>query len=121
MANTPQQIPELFQKFMNAGEADSVLSIYEQDAVVGPLSSQLNKGRDAIKESVVGFLSQKPSCSLHESDCIVNGSVALVTTHWTFSYIDEYGEKQEWDMHPVLLVRQQQNGEWLVAIDCPRM
>lgn len=121
MATTPQEIPKLFQKYMNQGELEAVLSMYEHEAVIAPTGRQINQGKDAIRESIIGFLSQKPSCFLHEAECIVNGSVALIATHWTFSYIDENNKKQEWDMHPVLLARLQDNGEWLVAIDHPRI
>ena len=68
---------------------------------------------------VTGFLAQRPVITLHHSDMVRAGDVALVHSRLTVTTTDEQGDSQAMVVEPMLLVRRQADGEWRVVIDWP--
>lgn len=118
-ASMPHQIPDLFLRALNSGNADAVVALYEPQGVVAPDPSQLVAGHEAIRTMVSGFLSQQPRFSLHDSEVIESGDLALVRTRWTITTTDADGKSMQMHVGPTLVVRRQADGGWLVAIDRP--
>ena len=119
-ALSPSDIPSLFLKGLNSGDVDLVVSLYEPDGVVAAEPDKPITGRDAIREMLAGFLSQKPNFTLHDADVVECGDVALIQSRWTISMRDESGNQNAMKVEPSLVVRRQADGNWLVAIDRPR-
>ena len=115
----PQTLHTRFLDALNAGDVDGVVSLYEPDGVIATEPTTRLAGHVAIRSMVTGFLAQRPVITLHHSDLVRAGDVALVHSRLTVTTTDEHGESQAMVVEPMLLVRRQADGEWRVVIDWP--
>jgi ketosteroid isomerase-like protein len=68
---------------------------------------------------VTGFMTKSPQFTLHESEAVEVGDVALVRSRWTVRMTEHDGKETEVNVEPTLVARQQPDGCWLVVIDRP--
>ena len=115
----PQTLHTRFLDAMNAGDVETVVSLYEPNGVIAPELTTRLTGHAAIRSMVTGFLAQRPVITLHHSDMVRAGDVALVHSRLTVTTTDEQGDSQAMVVEPMLLVRRQADGEWRVVIDWP--
>jgi uncharacterized protein (TIGR02246 family) len=115
----PQEIPALFLQAMNAGDVDAVVSLYESEGVIATDGSQIVAGHDAIRSMVSRFLAQKPRFTLHASDAVQAGDLALIRSRWTVALADSAGKQREVHVGPTLVLRRGPDSQWHVVIDRP--
>lgn len=115
----PREVPRLFLQAMNAGDVDAVVSLYETEGVIAIDRNQIVAGHKAIRAMVSGVLAQRPRFTLHESDAVQVGDLALIRSRWTVAMTDSGGKHTEMHVGPTLVVRRHPDGGWLVAIDRP--
>ena|SRR5215813_2766988 len=114
-----EEIHDLFAQALNAGDIDTLLSLYEPEAIVSPQPGQALTGRAAIREALTGYLAQKPKFTLHSRSVIQAGDIALLRSRWTISETDADGNTIEYEVKPTLVARRQLDGAWQVIIDNP--
>ena len=106
---TPEDITRLFVERSNAGDAEGVAALYEEDAVLAYPPGRTTVGRAAIRELWAGVLASgarfQPEPPL---PTLVNGDPALTSTPPR----DDAGARAQ-------VVRRQADGSWLRAIDQP--
>ncbi len=117
-ASSPQDLSRLIIEALNSGDVDLVVSLYEPDGVIAPDLSQIVAGRAAIRSLAAGFVAQRPRLVLHNSEVVQAGDVALVRSQVTQTIL-QAEKKTETVLEPVLVVRRQTDGCWLIAIDRP--
>jgi ketosteroid isomerase-like protein len=108
-ARKPEDITRLFVDRSNAGDADGVAALYEEDAVLAYPPGEVTVGRAAIRELWAQVLSHKPTFTHEEPlPTLVCGDIALTSTppH------DDAGARAQ-------VVRRQPDGSWLRIIDQP--
>jgi ketosteroid isomerase-like protein len=108
-AMRPQDLTRLFVERANAGDADGIAALYEEDAIVAFPPGVMTRGRGAIKELFEGML----SADLHfrQEDplpTLVLGDLALTGT----PAADEAGARAQ-------VARRQADGSWLRVLDRP--
>lgn len=54
-AKTPEECDALFEKYVNAGDLDSLVDLYEPGATLVSAPGQMAVGRDAIREALGGL------------------------------------------------------------------
>lgn len=108
-AMRPEDITRLFVQRSNAGDADAVAALYEQDAVMAYPPGATTVGRDAIRvlwEKVLAsgahFEPEEPLPTL------ISGDIALASTPPK----DGSGARAQ-------VVRRQPDGSWLRLLDQP--
>jgi uncharacterized protein (TIGR02246 family) len=108
-ATTPEQITRLFVERSNAGDADGVAALYEDDAVLGYPPGQVTVGRDAIRRLWTEVLSRRPQFRQEQPlPTLTCGDIALTST----VPLDGAGARAQ-------VVRRQADGTWLRIIDLP--
>jgi uncharacterized protein (TIGR02246 family) len=115
----PRDVPQLFLEAMNSGDVEAVVSLYETGGVIAIDGNQPVAGHTAIRSMVSGVLSQKPHFTLHESDAVQVGDLALIRSRWTVAMADSAGKQTAMHVGPTLVVRRHSDGGWRVAIDRP--
>ena len=108
-ARTPEDITRLFVERSNAGDADGVAALYEEEAVLAYPPGQVTVGRAAIRDLWAAVLEHKPTFTPEEPlPTLVCGDIALTSTppH------DDAGARAQ-------VVRRQADGSWLRIIDQP--
>ncbi|PXW34094.1 UNVERIFIED_CONTAM: ketosteroid isomerase-like protein [Williamsia faeni] len=108
-AQTPEDLTRLFVERSNAGDADGVALLYEENAVLAYPPGKQTVGRAAIRELWAEVLSHKPHFEAEQPlPTLVGGDIALTSTPPR----DGAGARAQ-------VVRRQPDGSWLRLLDQP--
>jgi uncharacterized protein (TIGR02246 family) len=118
-AQTPNDLHTLFTAAFNAGQVDSIMALYEQDAALVPQPGQITRGRESIKHALQQFLALKGTMQLETAYVIQESGLALMRSQWRLTGKGPDGKPLEMSGKSVEVARRQANGEWLWVIDHP--
>lgn len=108
-AMTPEDITRLFVERSNAGDADGVAALYEEDAVLAYPPGSVTVGRSAIRNLWAAVLASAPRFEPEPPlPTLVSGDLALTSTPPR----DGAGARAQ-------VVRRQADGSWLRVLDQP--
>lgn len=108
-AHTPEDLTRLFVERSNAGDAEGVAALYEEDAVLAYPPGSRTVGRAAIRELWAGVLAHRPHFEQEEPfPTLISGDLALTSTPPK----DGTGARAQ-------VVRRQSDGSWLRVLDQP--
>jgi len=119
-AQTPEQAHDLFVQFFNAGDIESLISLYESDALLVPFPNPPVQGQAAIRAALLGFLEAKPQMALMVDKAFQANDIALLFSSWTLRGSDPDGNPFESTGQTSDVVRRQPDGRWLFVIDIPQ-
>lgn len=112
-AMSPEEICRLFQQYMAEGDIDSVLSVYDPDAVFLNQSGEVKKGGEALRQELAPFAAVKAIFDYNIKQVIQAGEIALMHTQWTVS------APQPMSVYAIEVARRQPNGTWRWLIGDP--
>jgi ketosteroid isomerase-like protein len=105
----PEDLTRLFVERSNAGDADGVAALYEENAVMAYPPGRQTVGRDAIRALWVSVLAHAPRFEQEEPlPTLISGDIALTSTPPK----DGAGARAQ-------VVRRQPDGTWLRLLDQP--
>lgn len=105
----PEDLTRLFVERANAGDADGVAALYEEDAVMAYPPGEVTAGREAIRALFAEFLAGRPHFEPEEPlPTLRCGDLALTST----APKDGAGARAQ-------VVRRQPDGTWLRVLDQP--
>ena len=108
-AQTPEDLTRLFVERANAGDAEGVALLYEEDAVMAYPPGSVTVGRKAIQELFDTFLAKAPRFEPEPPlPTLSSGELALTSTPPR----DGAGARAQ-------VVRRQPDGSWLRVLDQP--
>jgi ketosteroid isomerase-like protein len=108
-AMKPEDITRLFVEHSNAGDADGVAALYEENAVMAYPPGSQTVGRAAIRDLWASVLEHRPHFEPEEPlPTLVSGDIALTSTPPN----DNAGARAQ-------VVRRQPDGSWLRLLDYP--
>ena len=111
-ARSPEEICELFQKHMAAGDIDSLLSLYDREAVFLNQSREVKSGQ-GLRQELAPMASVKTNFSFKINQVIRSGDIALMHTHWTRATPEPIS------VDAVEVARRQPDGTWRWLIGDP--
>jgi uncharacterized protein (TIGR02246 family) len=112
----PKQMHESFAKYFNSQDAEGLLSLYSDDAVLVAAPDAPAAGKAAIKEALSGFLAMKGTMEfVAEAEPVISGDIALTHAKWKLTLED--GQAMEGSTAEVL--RKGADGTWLYVVDNP--
>jgi ketosteroid isomerase-like protein len=82
-AKSPEEICHLFQHAMAEGDIDSVLSVYDPEAVFLNQSRDVTKGREGLRQELTPFAAMRARFDFTIKQVIEAGDIALMHTEWT--------------------------------------
>lgn len=105
----PEDITDLFLEYINAGNIDGILSIYEDNAVlVTDKNNTIAKGKNEIRNFYSSILTNRPTFEKgQQRPAIVNGNLALTSSRLINGFVTAE------------IARQQRDGSWKWCIDQP--
>ena len=118
-ASTPDDIHRLFAEGLNAGDAEAVSALYEEDAILVSDPKRIVQGRTAILEGLKNFVAIRPRMTLNAARVVRNGDLALLYSDWTIVGRQPDGSSMSVDVRPTHLVRRHADGTWRIVIDDP--
>jgi len=116
---TPEEVLNSVTEGINAGDLDSLMTLYEPLACFASQPGQLAKSPDGIRESLRGFIDMNGKLDLKVKRVLRASDLALVTTEWSFSGTGSNGKRVDMTAKSADVLRQQPEGTWRFVIDNP--
>lgn len=114
----PEHLDPAWGLAFNAGDADAVLSIYEEGGTFVLPSGEPVSGA-GLRQALDGFLTMKPTIDLRTRKIVRAGDIALIFSDWTLSATGEDGGAVGMAGAATIVARRQADGTWRVAVDDP--
>jgi len=111
-AKSPEEICNLFQQYMRESDIDSVLTLYDPEAVFLDPSGETRKGR-ALREELLPLAAAKTVFDFHIKRVIQSGDIALMHTNWKVS------SPKPTTLYAIEVARRQPDGTWRWLIGDP--
>jgi uncharacterized protein (TIGR02246 family) len=119
-AGTPAETHRLWGDAFNRGDLDELMDLYEEDAVLVAQPGTVVSGLDAIREALSGFLGAKATFTLDRTDVHERDDLAIVYSKWRLEGgTGPDGNPMDVTAQTTDVLRRQQDGSWLFAIDNP--
>ena len=112
-ANSPEEICKLFQQYMAQGDVDSLLSIYDPEAVFLNRSGEVKKGRRELRDELAPLAAVRTTFEFNIRQVIQSGDIALMHTKW------EVLSPQPMSVYAIEVARRQPDGTWCWLIGDP--
>ncbi len=120
-AKSPAQLMELFAERAARGDLETLLELYEPDAVFEPQPGVTMVGIDQIRAALSEFVALGPRIEyVKQAEVLTVGEIALVTNTWTMTATAPDGSLVRDGGRSADVVRRQADGSWLIMIDQPR-
>lgn len=116
---TPEEVLNSVTEGINAGDLDSLMTLYEPLACFASQPGQLAKSPDGIRESLRGFIDMNGKLDLKVKRVLRASDLALVTTEWSFSGTGSNAKRVDITAKSADVLRQQPDGTWRFVIDNP--
>jgi uncharacterized protein (TIGR02246 family) len=112
-AKSPEEICSVFQQYMAEGDIDSVLSVYDPEAVFLNQSGEVKKSGEALREELAPFAAMKAIFEFNIKQVVQTGDIALIHTEWKVS------SPQQMSVYAIEVARRQADGTWRWLIGDP--
>lgn len=117
---TPEEMHTAFAKAFNSGDLETLVSLYEPDALLAGGPDQVAKGTAAIRGALRSMLAGSPKLKVQTTGVYrSDDGIALTQGRWTISTIEPDGSPVEVSGKSSEVLRRQPDGTWLVVIDSP--
>jgi ketosteroid isomerase-like protein len=116
---TPEEVLNSVIDGINAGDLDSLMTLYEPLACFASQPGQLAKSPDGIRESLRGFIDMNGKLDLKVKRVLKATDLALVTSEWSFRGTGSDGKDVDITSKSADVLRQQPDGTWRFVIDNP--
>ena len=114
VADTANQLIDLFARRFAAGDLDGLLDLYETDAVF-PNHHTTARGHDQIRAVLQGYIDSGARLEFDRQVAFETGEIALVQNGWTMTTTTEETATGV----TVEIARRQSDGWWKYVIDSP--
>ena len=112
-AKSPEDIWRLFQHYMAEGDIESVLSVYDPEAVFLKQSADITNGREGLRQELAPLAGMKAHFDFDIRQVIQTGDIALMHTRWKVS------GPQPMTVHAIEVARREPDGTWCWLIGDP--
>ena len=116
---TPEQVLGSIVDGINAGNLDSLMSLYEPDAAFATQPGSLAHGLPGVRQALAGFIAMKGTLDLKVTRVLEAGGLALVTGVWSFTGTGPDGKPVKLAATSADVLRRQADGSWRFVIDNP--
>lgn len=110
---SPEEICELFRKYMAGGDLEALLSIYDDEAAFLSESGEVKTGKQGLRDALAPLATAKTIFSFDIRQVIQAGDIALMHTDWQVS------SPQPMSVHAIEVARRQPDGTWRWLIGDP--
>jgi ketosteroid isomerase-like protein len=112
-AKSPEEICELFKQYMAVGDIESLLSIYDPEAVFLNQGREFKRGQQELREVLAPLAAAGTKFDFNRKQVIQSGDIALMHTEWTVS------SQEPGRTYAIEVVRRQPDGTWRWLIGDP--
>ena len=119
-AQTPEECDELFAIYMNAGEPDQLITLYEPSASLVREDGTVATGTVAIRAALNASIAALSLITMNVTRTVrVGDDLAILYNDWSLHARGPKGAAVESSGRAIEVVRRQPDGRWLFAADDP--
>jgi uncharacterized protein (TIGR02246 family) len=119
-ATTPEACDALFGQYVNAGDLDALIALYEPDAVLAAMPGEpAAVGHAAIREALGAFVGMKAHIVMRVVQTHRTGDVAVLYNDWHGTITGPDGQPVRMEGKAIEVVRRQPDGTWRFVVDDP--
>jgi ketosteroid isomerase-like protein len=111
-ASSPEEICRLFRQYMREGDLESVLTLYDPEAVFLNESGEVVEGEE-LRRELAPLAAARASFAFKVKQVIRSGDVALMHTEWRIT------SPQQRSLYAIEVARRQVDGSWRWLIGDP--
>jgi uncharacterized protein (TIGR02246 family) len=115
----PADIVARLVEAINRGDVDAAIALYESDAVMVVKPGEVARGTERVRQALAGFIALKPTLRMEGREVVEAGDVALYLGRWSLRGTDPAGKPVEMGGESSDILRRQDDGRWLIAVDNP--
>lgn len=104
---------------LNRGNLEAALALYEPNAVLVVQPGQLARGPTELRIALGRFIDLKPTLRSQTQSVVEMDNIALYIGRWTLQGTDPAGQPVTMGGESSDILRRQQDGRWLIAVDNP--
>jgi ketosteroid isomerase-like protein len=116
---TPEELLNLQVKEFNKGNANSLMTLYENDACFASRSGQVIKGLGSIRLALQDFMDMRCKLEVKVKKVLEATNLALIVTEWSIKGIESDGKTVNLTGMGTVVLHQQSDGTWLIVIENP--
>lgn len=117
-AKTPEDVDRLFGEYVNAGNAEGVVGLYEPDAVLLAPDGEA-RGTQQIRAAIEQLVAAKLRLQMNVTKVVRGGDTAVLYNDWSGSVIGPDGNQVAMSGKAIEVVRRQPDGTWKFVVDDP--
>jgi len=121
-ATLPQKLedwPRVFERCLNAGDLDAVMTLYEPEAHFVTNSGETLVGRDAIRKALGSLIEAKTQFKSRVVRKVIVGDIAQLYTNFEGTRVDESGNTVPVRNNAIEVLRRQSDGSWKLIMGDP--
>jgi ketosteroid isomerase-like protein len=93
-ARSPDDLPDLFVRCVNAADLDGVVALYDVDAALELPTGEVARGHPAIRAFYASLIADRPTLTPGEAlPAIVHGDLALTSTRLPVGVTSEVAQR----------------------------
>ena len=116
---SPEDWPRLFEQYLNAGDLNGVVALYEPDACFVAQSGDIVAGREQIRPVLAAMI----SCETHLHSQVIRAvtlaDVALLYTDFEGTALSALGKRVDIQSRAIEILRRQADGTWKLIVGDP--
>lgn len=113
----PQDWVRCFEEYVNRGDMDKLMSLYENSARVVPLHSKDSAGIDGVRQMLTGLIASGTRLHGEVTRTTIVDDVAVIYSDWVQS--SRTGNTPESRHKAIEVLRQQPDGSWKLIVGDP--
>ncbi|EON13169.1 DUF4440 domain-containing protein [Pandoraea sp. SD6-2] len=117
IARSPEHAVELLDRAFNAGDIDTVIDFYEDEAVVVTEPGRTVRGREQLRNFFERAMKSGASAKQLKTHVLEADGVALFLSRWILEYPVPGGEVSSRELVATTVFRKQPGGGWKVLVD----
>ncbi len=115
----PEEWPQVFEQYLNAGDLDAVMELYEPAARFVVRSGDTVVGRDAIRKVLGGLIDAKTHFRSRVIKAVTVGDIAQVYTAFEGTAVDGSGTSVALRNRAIEVLRRRHDGSWKLIVGDP--
>jgi len=117
----PDDSSRILVNAIESGDIDTIVSLYEPEAILFSKSGRLMHGLEAIRENNLGLIALKPTFTVDFITATISADGMLATNRMKaeLSWTDKDGNPKKESVDTLEVLRKQADGSWLYVIDDP--
>ena len=118
-AQTPEQVYQLFEQALNAGDIETLMELYEPDAVLVVQPGQTVTGHEQVRQALQGYIALKGTITMGKPGIVQGADLAFLASRWSLEGTGQDGQPVTIGGVTADVVRRGADGGWRLALDNP--